>query len=107
MGTESDPYIASLKGEIRELRAIVDTLPKCNRLIDGKLVCDKPVTPGMEVWSWNGFPNCRIEGPEKVTAIILDDDEGEWLINDDESGSHFFDSREAAEAVEAAKGTKA
>lgn len=36
--------------EIKHLRSIVDTLPQCYRLVDGKPVQDCPMTPGMEVW---------------------------------------------------------
>lgn len=58
MSTRSDPYINSLKNEIEQLQArateldaIVDTLPKCNRLNEaGELVCDKPVVLEMPVW---------------------------------------------------------
>ena len=97
--------VATLKAQRDAFEAIVATLPKCNRLVDGELVCDRPVTPGMEVWFWNGFPDCAIGEPEKVTAIILDaDDTGEWLINDGSLASHFYDSREAAEAAKGKSG---
>ncbi len=87
--------------KVAELGATVDTYPTCNRLVNGKIVCDKAVTLEMEVWFWNGFSDCRIEGPEKVTAIISDEHEDEWLANDGLSPHHFYDSREA---VEVAKG---
>ena len=36
--------------ELIRLQAIIAKLPKCNRLVGRKLVCDCPVVPGMVVW---------------------------------------------------------
>lgn len=102
---EREAAVEQLRARLAELEAVVATLPKCWRLVDGKLVCDKPVTPRMEVWFWNGFPDCRIEGPEKVTEITFDehDPDAELEVNE-ESPCHFYDSREAAEAAKNATG---
>lgn len=79
-----------------ELEAIVDKLPKCNRLVDGKLVCDKPVTPGMIVWFESDCGELWSEPALHFVYGTLDSNltrEG-WkrLVK-------CFDSREAAEAA--------
>lgn len=47
-----DCYLAACEehAEVEWLRAIVDKLPKCWRLVDGKLVQDCPVGTGMELF---------------------------------------------------------
>jgi hypothetical protein len=47
---DREAVLNQLKARIAELEATVDTLPKCNRLVDGKIVCDKPMHPGMTIF---------------------------------------------------------
>lgn len=75
-----------------ELQAIVDTLPKCNRLVDGVLVCDKRVTPGMVTFCGDRRPfshqwDMRLPSGETYADHCKRDNE------------RHFDSREAAEAA--------
>lgn len=85
------------------LQAIVDTLPKCSRLVDGVLVCDKAVTPGMTIWYWlsdgePGLPSensmlisCKLHSFHRTATLTEMDG---WL-----QFRYCFDSREAAEAA--------
>lgn len=49
--------IDQLKAQVKEQAEVIDKLPKCWRLVDGKMVRDVPVVPGMQVWyySINGY----------------------------------------------------
>lgn len=40
--------------ELERLQTIIDKLPKCWRLVDGKRVQDVPITPQMDVWPQRG-----------------------------------------------------
>jgi hypothetical protein len=88
---------------VDELEAIVATLPKCNRLVDGKIVCDKPVTPGMTIWYWlsdgePGLPSensmlisCKLHSFHRTTTLTEMDG---WL-----QFQYCYDTLEAAEAA--------
>lgn len=92
-----------LQDRIAELEAIIDTLPKCNRLNEaGELVCDKPVTPGMVVfvidseWSDDGEPiELTVKGMEGP-GLLVDNTYGEREPIDP---AICYDTREAAEAA--------
>ena len=53
--------IRDLKAQLTQRDAVIDKLPKCWRLVDGALVKDCPVVPGMEVWSLSGEKHDIIE----------------------------------------------
>jgi len=75
--------------EIERLQSIVESLPKCWTLRDGKPVQDKPVTPGMMVFARGRYgvvPGIVGNGPITLTGGIVE------CIGD------CYDSREAAEA---------
>lgn len=92
--------------EIKHLRAIVDTFPKCYRLVDGKPVQDCPAAFETQVWAeWNDMIFRW-----KITR--MDTDGWCWLKRQEPCDSpdspemgtkHFANSREAAEVM-AAKG---
>ena len=68
------------KAENKRLQAIVVTLPKCWRLVDGKRVQDVAVVPGMTVW---------LEDRGEIVCVSY------WS---DIPASECSDTREAAEA---------
>lgn len=100
--------------ELVRLRAIVDKLPKCWRLVgegdDRRLVQDWPMTPEQEIWLWasgqySSGPH-RVTDPWEVcsvspsTVFVKKVDTYKRVVS-----GWAFNSREAAEfAAEAAKG---
>lgn len=87
--------LAKQQREMAALRAVVSQLPKCWRVVDGKLAQDVPVVPGMDAWLTEPDVHC-------VMVTTIDDR--------DNCETHFhgfrhslvgaiclFDSREAAE----------
>lgn len=64
-----------LRNQLASANATIDRLPKCWRLVDGKLVQDCPVAPGMEVYLPNGGPR-----PGEVDYV---GESGVLLVNDD------------------------
>ena len=85
---------------IADLEAIVDTLPKCNRLVDGKLVCDKPVTPGMVLFvlhrSEGIIDECEVASLSRYKVTWTKPDSLEYIGARHDS---CFDTREDAEAA--------
>ena len=74
--------------------AIVDALPKCWRLVDGELVQDCPVVPGMRVW--------RIKWPTALGHVVVGVRRTQVRLNgmgDLCRSDELADTREAAEAL--------
>lgn len=94
--------ITELHERITEQRETLDKLPKCWRLVAGKLVQDCVIVPGMDVWELDpdsGYVQPRqmmvtsIETNRRVVVSFHGVDQG-WYHSDG-----LFDSREAAEAA--------
>lgn len=97
---------AAAADELERLWEIVDKLPKCWGLTDGKLVQNVPVVPGMTIWSWwsdgedpaeiyedivqhvETSPKCEAETDPLVICAV-----------GDAPLSECFSTREAAEAA--------
>ena len=78
--------------EIDRLREIEAALPKCNRIKDGVLVCDRPVVPNMRVW--------RLEWPTPLGDVVSNVSRFKVRLEskgDLYAGRELADSREAAE----------
>ncbi len=86
--------------EIERLQATVDKLPKCWRLLDGKLVQDVSVTPGMTIWRlWPAgeYVSQRISqlhGPFPVSREVI----GDCNLHN-HPAVECYSTREAAEAA--------
>lgn len=78
-GLTSEEQTEWLRGQFRELDAkryrlqpIVDKLPKCWRLVKGKLVQDAIVLPGMTLW------DRQIGGIKQIEVVALQDLASSW-----------------------------
>lgn len=97
---------------VEPLLAIVDKLPQCWRLVDGQLVQDVPVLPGMTLWS------VRIWDIKRIEVVSLDDLTSDWPATirmgaSGERGTLYrwhvqgcYSTLEAAEAATEAKEAK-
>ena len=85
------------------LQAIVDKLPKCWRLKDGKLVQDVPVVPGMDVWICLGHGH----SVQMLVVGVLIDNRVTLMFHSKhrtvEQAADCYSTREAAEAVDKLK----
>ncbi len=90
--------------ELDRLQAIVAKLPKCWRLVDGVLVTDCPVVPGMNAWvcgRYNPTPepvgilSTTLEGEDNDGVEVRDGDGREWFVGYE----NLYDTKEAAEAA--------
>lgn len=85
-----------------ELQAIVDKLPKCWQLVDGKLEQTCPVVPGMDVWwirwgkSVRGYVY-RVGLTGECIEVRLYDSPGS-ICASVRAPRNFHNTREAAEA---------
>lgn len=77
---------------VRRLGAAVDQLPKCWRLINGKLERSRPMVPGMGVWGVGSIEGRAIVVSVGIATADLVRDRIEWARD-------LADSQEAAEAV--------
>lgn len=100
--------LSNLECRIEELHAIVATLPKCNRLVNGKLVQDVPVVPGMDIFFWE-YPDMKILRHLPATGGVTDtNDMGIALeLNDEPGFLHLVPPKEAYDTEEAARATAA
>ncbi len=91
------PVFCAARREIARLQAIIDKLPKCWRLLDGKLVQDVPVMPGMKLLCNGDW--WEVESISNTGAVRLADYRGgtRYLSV---FGENCHNSREAAEAAE-------
>ena len=84
-----------MQARIAELEAIVATLYTCGRLVDGKVVCDKAITPGMILFVAHPDSGTILSWqPEVDTLRLKGPGDSHWTIRP----FQCFDSREAAEA---------
>jgi len=92
--------IHQLEAEVKRLQAIVAKLPKCWRLVDGKLVQDVPMTPEMKVFV--RYDDDIVRGPFVVAGVYSK--KVQWVSPDSVGyvGARFsccYDTQEAAEAA--------
>lgn len=103
----SGPFRSEICKELVDLRAIVDALPKCWRLKDGKQVQDVPVGPGNVMfvvrYDLAGDPIVcsTIRAVARDGRVLCESSlyPNEWFSAED-----CYDSREAAEHAAKAKG---
>lgn len=97
--------ITKLETEIQQLRRharidgeIITTLPKCNRLVNGKIVCDKHVVLGMAVWLKGRLLSLRVNAIDDFGMVELGRtaSRANYL---QVAANNLFDSREAVEAA--------
>ena len=69
--------LATACKKIEQLQEIVDKLPKCWRLVDGELVQDVPVVPGMAVH----YIDYRQGGDRVIPRTVQGVDETGWCIS--------------------------
>lgn len=95
---ESRGIRRELVAERKIQKAIVDALPMCNRLVNGKQVPDVPVVPGMIVWFWIHDGTVRQDKIEQV--------ERGWAHGGTQGfeGHELYDTPKAAEHAAKAKG---
>jgi len=80
------------QAKIERLQAIIDKLPKCWRLQDGKLVQDVPVVPGTDFWKVLGPTGSTWIRKVRVSLTCSTVDASGW--------NRTCSTREAAEAKE-------